>query len=416
MKLFYLLAFTVLSLGLGLSPSAHAWGRHDLITELSLQNAEFSRLQNTPIQPETIEHAAPDLMKRVMPGILLWCERYHHEHDTRYAWSIPAMRPELSEKQAFLWALEDNTETEFPIGPEKTAAAILQAYSAEPDGKMDEGLESSPYIERLRPSMSYFASNDSHTHAFRHYYVTSSLLPPIIEPKGIAPYRADLYAHLAKGAFATGHPYWGYRFLAWSLHYVQDVTQPWHTVFVPDLTFLKLSKSEMKKEISALHYLTEAFGDSWMENQSLQRRPVTEPDRKLAAQLSEKPMSPWYISELTEMLARKAHNKASLIADLGRKFFKPIVEGLDEDLKLHTPSVDVGGIRLISARLDFSGNGEGATAFLHPIWQSGFGRSSARDQLMEQVALQLESAVQGSQELIRSTLGADPWIKGSSKG
>ena len=31
---------------------------------------------------------------------------------------------------------------------------------------------------------------------------------------------------LAKLAFQTGHPYWGYRFAGWGLHYLQDLTMP----------------------------------------------------------------------------------------------------------------------------------------------------------------------------------------------
>ncbi|MGB8924007.1 MAG: phospholipase [Pseudomonas sp.] len=46
-------------------------------------------------------------------------------------------------------------------------------------------------------------------------------------------WRAYQYLGLARLAFATGHPYWGYRFLGWGVHHVQDLTQPYHAKPLP---------------------------------------------------------------------------------------------------------------------------------------------------------------------------------------
>ncbi len=46
-------------------------------------------------------------------------------------------------------------------------------------------------------------------------------------------YRVHQYTSLARFAFKTGHPYWGYRFLGWGLHYVADLTQPYHARVLP---------------------------------------------------------------------------------------------------------------------------------------------------------------------------------------
>src|SRR5690606_36594431 len=46
-------------------------------------------------------------------------------------------------------------------------------------------------------------------------------------------WRIYQYSGLARLAFASGHPYWGYRFLGWALHYLQDLTQPYHAKVVP---------------------------------------------------------------------------------------------------------------------------------------------------------------------------------------
>ena len=48
-------------------------------------------------------------------------------------------------------------------------------------------------------------------------------------------YRIHLWRTLARHAFATGHDYWGGRFTGWALHYVQDLTQPYHARVLPDV-------------------------------------------------------------------------------------------------------------------------------------------------------------------------------------
>ena len=48
--------------------------------------------------------------------------------------------------------------------------------------------------------------------------------------------RVQQYLGLARFAFESGHDYWGYRFLGWALHYVQDLTQPYHSKALPERT------------------------------------------------------------------------------------------------------------------------------------------------------------------------------------
>jgi hypothetical protein len=49
-------------------------------------------------------------------------------------------------------------------------------------------------------------------------------------------YRIHLYRSLASYALRTGHPYWGWRFAGWALHYVQDLTQPYHATVLPGVS------------------------------------------------------------------------------------------------------------------------------------------------------------------------------------
>ena len=46
-------------------------------------------------------------------------------------------------------------------------------------------------------------------------------------------WRVQQYTGLATLAFRTGHPYWGWRFTGMALHYLQDLTQPYHASLSP---------------------------------------------------------------------------------------------------------------------------------------------------------------------------------------
>ena len=52
--------------------------------------------------------------------------------------------------------------------------------------------------------------------------------------------RSYQFWSLAALAFRTGHPYWGWRFAGLSLHYLQDLTQPYHAQLAPGMSTLKL--------------------------------------------------------------------------------------------------------------------------------------------------------------------------------
>jgi hypothetical protein len=309
----------------------------------------------------------------------------------------------ISPKQELLWALEDNIETPLEVGPEKTGTEILSRYIEEPDGMLDGGLHQSPYLERVKPSMSlFYEENNEHTHPFRHFYVPTSTIPPIFHAKGIAPYRAAFYARLAQGAFKTGHPYWGYRFLAWSIHYIQDVTQPWHTVLVPGISFLNVSRSKMEHEISGFHFLTEAFVDGWLLRQFESNPNFSEPRKpeRWPAQLDPKKDRPWYVAELAESLAKLAHENAYDIAQDERLLFNPIEKKLDDHLKPKVPNIRIGNLWLPTAQLDFNGDGHGATLFLKPLWKNEFNLASGRDQLVEKLLQRIQTATWASRLVI----------------
>ncbi len=52
--------------------------------------------------------------------------------------------------------------------------------------------------------------------------------------------RVQQYTSLASLAFRTGHAYWGWRFAGLALHYIQDLTQPYHADLAPGDSTLRL--------------------------------------------------------------------------------------------------------------------------------------------------------------------------------
>lgn len=53
-------------------------------------------------------------------------------------------------------------------------------------------------------------------------------------------YRIHLWQSLAAYALQTGHPYWGWRFAGWALHYIEDLTQPYHASVLPGVSVTRL--------------------------------------------------------------------------------------------------------------------------------------------------------------------------------
>lgn len=175
----------------------------------------------------------------------------------------------FSDVKDFLRRLELNPNTKLTSragetpGGDISLRRILEAYADEPDGGMDQDLfghypglwkDDYAYMGGLLPG--------TPSQAFRHMFWPQGFLKapakpgesPVFEarPLGQAPERSLLFAGLSQSAFRLGHPYWGARFLAWSLHYIQDVSQPYHAVQLPSLEFIyQRPGAEVDVEVTA---------------------------------------------------------------------------------------------------------------------------------------------------------------------
>ena len=97
--------------------------------------------------------------------------------------------------------------------------------------------------------------------------------------------RVYQYSTLASLAFRTGHPYWGWRFTGLALHYIQDLTQPYHASLSPGDSTLKLlainamamaglsgMKNDMVTLLSNRHLALEKYQSEVLLNSALAKQ------------------------------------------------------------------------------------------------------------------------------------------------
>jgi hypothetical protein len=53
-------------------------------------------------------------------------------------------------------------------------------------------------------------------------------------------YRIHQFKVLSEYAFKTGHNYWGWRFMGWGVHYLSDISMPYHSVVLPGVSTAKM--------------------------------------------------------------------------------------------------------------------------------------------------------------------------------
>jgi hypothetical protein len=170
-----------------------------------------------------------------------------------------------------------------PLNPAEKISAldVLATAADEPDNGLDIGLwedNNTPFGNEYGYGKQPFGNPklSSGTQAPFHmgFYHESSIVYKAASyvQRTFPEQRAHLYHSLAKLAFQTGHPYWGYRFAGWGLHYLQDMTMPYHTTIMPGrMTITMLSaavldmigihgpKSWVVSEVSRAHYFIEKF-------------------------------------------------------------------------------------------------------------------------------------------------------------
>ncbi|MCD6552280.1 hypothetical protein [Thermotoga sp.] len=152
------------------------------------------------------------IVKDIVPDELVKITPYNYQEKRVYNLSKLVLRDVCGENTIKAWEGAITPPNPSPVDEKVPAWQILTVYSSEPDWGMDQGLDLSPY---------QFLIGNSQGVRHMKYRIM-----------GLEFFEADksfYYFHdLAKEAFRKGDRYWGYRFLARALHYIEDLSQPYH--------------------------------------------------------------------------------------------------------------------------------------------------------------------------------------------
>ena len=121
------------------------------------------------------------------------------------------------------------------FGNDISAYDILFTYSDEPDWGMDQNLfdcTDHRYGEPPFGMSSGVGSQVPFHMAFHHESPLLIRLLPVLR-RSFLEERIRVCFALAELAFKTGVNYWGWRFTAWAMHYLQDITAPYHARAFP---------------------------------------------------------------------------------------------------------------------------------------------------------------------------------------
>lgn len=162
---------------------------------------------------------------------------------------LPALTPSAVLVYQDLDAWRDWRYYRLTPGQRVSPLAVLASASDEPDYGMDINLFVDGDSEHGR--VYGFGRQPFGADGYEHssqapFHMTFYDLPWIVQrlaPELSRTYpllRAYQFFDLARFAFDTGHPYWGYRFAGWGLHYVQDLTQPYHSALMPGFNTAEL--------------------------------------------------------------------------------------------------------------------------------------------------------------------------------
>ncbi len=166
----------------------------------------------------------------------------------------PGNRPRLAESEVTTLKRDETTRNNVFVGLREgesvSVADVLATASDEPDHGMDIGLwgdngtayggvygfGKQPF--GANPAVEFSSQAPFHIGFFHESAIVYKAAPFL--RRTYPEYRIHLWKTLSQHAFATGHPYWGWRFAGWALHYVQDLTQPYHATVLPGVGVAKM--------------------------------------------------------------------------------------------------------------------------------------------------------------------------------
>ncbi|MBH1966582.1 MAG: phospholipase [Pseudomonadales bacterium] len=366
----------------GTAPAAWGWSNHTVGSYLALQ--DLPALREAPqVDVETLEQFLAQQYGAVAE-LLEEQERFARQHFAQYpprpdSLKLPAV-PGDHLQQAFLNALRINPQIHLAMviqpmpgkdlperehlkaeqvmveqtlspwnrqrfirvahGEKVSALAVLASAADEPDYGHDINLFSDnpgevagrygfgpqPFGD---PRFQYSSQAPFHMGFFHEnavVYAAADFLQ-----RSWPDWRAYQYMGLARLAFATGHPYWGYRFLGWGLHYIQDLTQPYHAKPLPGVELASMLMMEGKalagfdsdkhaaiERVATRHMEVEKYQSAWLRRllRAGQAHPMLEAYVNLTEDASYPPYSVDYLREVVS--AQSAEQSAAFDEAIGQ--------------------------------------------------------------------------------------------------
>jgi len=304
------------------------WANHARITELSLEGV--SALQGKTL----IYHPFQVFLSKVGISDEKAFNEFIQIHKSY------RFRPELKEEDAKGVSL----------------LSVLSKYADEPDWEMDQNLfEADQYPELWQGAYAMMGGKTGiPSQAHRHlYWRKFSFLSPVKtfhlptpHALGLAKERAQIFLNLSEQAKSVGEPYWQVRFFSNALHYLQDISSPFHSTQTPTKRFLGMGfrKSHflsfgdfVKKTTKIVTYYHFSFEDFIGEVLSGQIHPKTDvdllealkaaPGPKLASKLKEASKD---FGTLFDLLHRSSEKNSAKAARTAIQFFPKLPKKIDE--------------------------------------------------------------------------------------
>jgi hypothetical protein len=220
-------------------------------------------------------------------------------------------------------------------GDQVTALTVLATAADEPDYGIDINLwDDSPsewgrtYGFGPQPfgnrALSYTSQVPFHM-GFMHEGRFLYLAAPYIK-RSFPLLRSHQFSTLAALAFRTGHGYWGWRFAGLSLHYLQDLTQPYHTSLAPGESRLKLlganalamaglpgMKNDLIVLLSNRHLALEKYQSEWLQIAASSRQEGAL-EKALHATERDRSYPEWSDHYLRDVVSQQACTSATQLA------------------------------------------------------------------------------------------------------
>ena len=161
--------------------------------------------------------------------------------------SLPVVPSAQNETQNLIRELQLNPVIQFqPLAVRNVKDILVSGAVDEPDHGMDLNLDKSADPNNDRKYTGGGRGVDGQ--GFRHLYFAGwKLSHPVstfqipARSVGLAPGRAEVIAQKARLLILGGNNTWGFRVLEWAMHYIQDLSQPYHSVQIPNLFMLPFS-------------------------------------------------------------------------------------------------------------------------------------------------------------------------------